>query len=72
MQAYIVSRLITAVWVIAGLTSLVFFLIHWVPGDPVEVMLGESAAAADRAAFLMALSEGVCAAEVSPAGSASS
>jgi peptide/nickel transport system permease protein len=55
MQAYIVSRLITAVWVIAGLTSLVFFLIHWVPGDPVEVMLGESAAAADRAALRHAL-----------------
>lgn len=55
MQAYLVSRLITAVWVIAGLTSLVFFLIHWVPGDPVEVMLGESAAAADRAALRHAL-----------------
>jgi len=55
MQAYIVSRLITAVWVIFGLSSLVFFLIHWVPGDPVEVMLGESAAAADRAALRQAL-----------------
>jgi peptide/nickel transport system permease protein len=55
MRAYIVSRLITAVWVIFGLSSLVFFLIHWVPGDPVEVMLGESAAAADRAALRQAL-----------------
>lgn len=55
MQAYLVSRLMTAVWVIAGLSSLVFFLIHWVPGDPVEVMLGESAAAADREALRHAL-----------------
>ena len=55
MQAYLVSRLITAVWVVAGLTSLVFFLIHWVPGDPVEVMLGESTAAADRTALRHAL-----------------
>jgi peptide/nickel transport system permease protein len=33
----------------------VFFLIHWVPGDPVEVMLGESAAAADRETLRQAL-----------------
>ncbi|MGD2075361.1 MAG: ABC transporter permease [Gammaproteobacteria bacterium] len=55
MRAYLVSRLMIAAWVIAGLTSLVFFLIHWVPGDPVEVMLGESAAAADREALRHAL-----------------
>lgn len=34
-----------------GVASLVFFLIHLVPGDPVEVMLGESAASADREAL---------------------
>jgi len=55
MRSYLVSRLISAVWVVAGLSSLVFFLIHWVPGDPVEVMLGESAAAADREALRQAL-----------------
>jgi peptide/nickel transport system permease protein len=37
--------------VVFGVVSLVFFLIHWVPGDPVEVMLGESGAAADREAL---------------------
>lgn len=34
-----------------GVVSIVFMLIHIVPGDPVEVMLGESAQAADREAL---------------------
>ena len=40
---------------IFSVTSLVFFLIHWVPGDPVEVMLGESASVADREALRVSL-----------------
>jgi len=55
MPSYLLSRLFTALWVTLGVVSLVFFLIHWVPGDPVEVMLGESAAAADRVALRHAL-----------------
>jgi len=55
MPAYLLSRLFTAVWVMFGVASLVFFIIHWVPGDPVEVMLGESAAVADREALREAL-----------------
>ena len=51
MPAYLLSRLFTAIWVIFGVASLVFFLIHWIPGDPVEVMLGESASMADREAL---------------------
>jgi peptide/nickel transport system permease protein len=35
--------------VIFGVLLLTFLLIHLVPGDPIEVMLGESASAADRA-----------------------
>lgn len=34
--------------VIFGVLLLTFLLVHLVPGDPVEVMLGESASAADR------------------------
>jgi peptide/nickel transport system permease protein len=34
---------------------LVFLLIHFIPGDPVDVMLGESAQAADREALRRAL-----------------
>ena len=37
--------------VIFGVLVLTFLLIHLVPGDPVEVMLGESASLADRAAL---------------------
>ena len=55
MPGYLISRLFTAVWVVFGVSSLVFFLIHWVPGDPVEVMLGESASGADREALRHAL-----------------
>lgn len=35
--------------VVFGVLLLTFLLIHLVPGDPVEVMLGESASTADRA-----------------------
>jgi peptide/nickel transport system permease protein len=47
--------LLNALWVLFGVTTLVFFLIHWVPGDPVAVMLGESASAADSEALRHAL-----------------
>lgn len=41
--------------VVLGVACLVFLLIHLVPGDPVEVMLGESARAGDREALRQAL-----------------
>lgn len=34
--------------VVVGVTTIVFMLIHVVPGDPIEVMLGESAQVADK------------------------
>jgi len=37
--------------VIFGVGSLLFFLLHWVPGDPIEAMLGEFASGADRQAL---------------------
>lgn len=48
---FIISRLASALLVIIGVVCMVFMLIHLVPGDPVEVMLGESAQPADRAAL---------------------
>ncbi len=51
----LISRLASAAVVIFGVLVLVFLLIHLVPGDPVEVMLGESARAADRAALRQSL-----------------
>ena len=45
----------SAAVVIAGVSLLVFLLIHLIPGDPVEVMLGESSQPADRALLRHAL-----------------
>jgi len=55
MIQFLVSRLISALFVIFGVTCLVFLFLHMVPGDPVEVMLGESAQPADREALRHAL-----------------
>jgi peptide/nickel transport system permease protein len=55
MLAYLLQRLFGACLVILGVVSIVFLLIHLVPGDPVEIMLGESASTADRAALRTAL-----------------
>ncbi len=51
MLHYILQRLLLALIVIIGVGSIVFLLIHLVPGDAVEVMLGESASFADRQAL---------------------
>jgi peptide/nickel transport system permease protein len=55
MPAYLIQRLGGALLVMFGVVSLVFLLIHLIPGDPVEVMLGESASGADREALRAAL-----------------
>ncbi|HSR02308.1 MAG TPA: glutathione ABC transporter permease GsiC, partial [Methylophilaceae bacterium] len=46
-----ISRFLSFASVIFGVLVLTFLLIHLVPGDPVEVMLGESASASDREAL---------------------
>ncbi len=55
MNRYLLSRLMSAALVMFGVVSLVFLLIHLVPGDPVEMMLGESARLTDREALRSAL-----------------
>ncbi len=55
MLAFILQRLLGALLVILGVVSVVFLLIHLIPGDPVEIMLGESASTADREALRTAL-----------------
>lgn len=42
------KRLFGTIPVIFGVLLLTFVLVHSIPGDPVEVMLGETAASADR------------------------
>lgn len=48
MQRYLRQRLLLLLPTLLGAVSLVFLLVHWIPGDPVEVMLGETASAADK------------------------
>jgi len=55
MLMRLVSRLGLALVVALGVASLVFALIHLTPGDPVEALLGESAASVDREALRTAL-----------------
>jgi len=55
MLTFILQRLLSALLVILGVVSIVFLLIHLIPGDPVEIMLGESATTADREALRVAL-----------------
>lgn len=55
MRSYFVRRLLLALPVVMGVVTLVFLLVHLIPGDPVEIMLGESALPADREALRKAL-----------------
>ena len=48
MTGYFLSRLRQTFPVVFGVVTVVFFLIHLIPGDPVEIMLGESALAAQK------------------------
>jgi ABC-type dipeptide/oligopeptide/nickel transport system permease component len=51
MRRLVARRLLLTVPTILGVTLLVFAFLHLVPGDPVEIMLGESAAPAQVAAL---------------------
>jgi ABC-type dipeptide/oligopeptide/nickel transport system permease component len=47
MRRFLLRRLLLTVPVLFGVITLVFSFIHLVPGDPVQIMLGEGAQAAD-------------------------
>ena len=48
MKRYLLYRAALLLPTIFGVLTLVFLLIHLIPGDPVDIMLGETASAADR------------------------
>jgi peptide/nickel transport system permease protein len=48
MTRFMVTRILSALIGLLGVVCLVFLLIHVIPGDPVEVMLGESAQPTDK------------------------
>ena len=47
MLKYIVRRLFSLVFILLGVSIIVFMLVHLAPGDPVRIMLGEDATEAD-------------------------
>ncbi len=50
-MTYLARRLLTALPVLFGVVTITFLLIHFVPGDPVDIMLGDQASALDRQAL---------------------
>ncbi len=47
MLKYVVRRLFSLVFILLGVSIIVFMLVHLAPGDPVRIMLGEDATEAD-------------------------
>ena len=48
MKRYFTHRLLLLLPTLLGALTLVFALIHLIPGDPVEIMLGETASSTDK------------------------
>lgn len=48
---YFFRRLLSLLPVVFGVMTLTFLLIHMIPGDPIDIMLGDYATDADRAAL---------------------
>lgn len=51
MLAYIIRRLLILIPVLLGMTIIVFSIIHMIPGDPAETILGEKATPESKAAL---------------------
>ena len=48
MFSFSFKRILSALPVIIGVVTLVFLLIHFIPGDPVDMILGDNADAAEK------------------------
>ena len=51
MFNYILRRILITLPVILGVCTLTFLLIHFVPGDPIDIMLGDQASVMDKEAL---------------------
>ncbi|HXJ32812.1 MAG TPA: hypothetical protein VMS22_02145 [Candidatus Eisenbacteria bacterium] len=52
---YLLLRVLRALATVWGVITLVFLLVHLIPGDPIDAILGDRAAPGDRAALRRAL-----------------
>ncbi len=55
MLSFLFSRLLSTLTVVFGVVTLIFLLIHIVPGDPIQAMLGETATPTDMESLRHAL-----------------
>lgn len=51
MFTYLLRRILLTIPVLFGVATLTFFLIHFVPGDPIDIMLGDQASNVDKTAL---------------------
>lgn len=51
MFNYLIRRILLTLPVLLGVATLTFFLIHFVPGDPIDIMMGEQASSVDKEAL---------------------
>lgn len=51
MLNYLIRRILLTLPVLLGVATLTFFLIHLVPGDPIDIMLGDQASNVDKGAL---------------------
>jgi peptide/nickel transport system permease protein len=51
MLTYLLRRCLITIPVVLGVATLTFLLIHLVPGDPIDIMLGDQANALDKTAL---------------------
>ena len=48
---FFIKRLVSTIPVVVGVVTISFFLIHMIPGDPIDIMLGDNASVADKEAL---------------------
>lgn len=55
MIGYVIKRILALIPVLIGVGTVSFFLVHFIPGDPVDLILGDQASIEDKANLRSAL-----------------